>query len=125
MSDAQIDGNDNGQAGEDIANDFIGERTNAEAVFWYGAMSFGSAGSAMLLYIFFNDKYYPALARQYTFSHMGAFLPVGISWLMVSFFDSSFMRGVFGDVVGISILGPFFFHWYATGIFILDADNGG
>ena len=39
------------------------------------------------------------------------YFPVGMAWLMVSLFDSAFMRAVFRDVVFISMMGPFFHLW--------------
>ena len=58
-------------------------------------------------------------------SHVAAFLPIGMGWIMVSLFDGEFMRNIFADLAWLSILGPFFFHWYATINFIIAGEYGG
>ena len=47
------------------------------------------------------------------------FLPVGMGWLMVSYFDGQFMRAVFKDLVAVSLLGPFFAYWYYNSQYFL------
>ena len=125
MSDAQIDSGNTGQAGEDLANSFIGERDNAQAVFFYGSVSLITAASSIVLYIILNEMYWVARTRAFFLTHIEFFAPVGMAWLMVSFFDSEFMRTVFADVVMASIMGPFFAHWYVIIEFFLAGEVGG
>ena len=35
------------------------------------------------------------------------------------------MREIFGSIVSISILGPFFFNWWALGIYLFEGENFG
>ena len=54
-SEAQIEGGDSGQAVENVANDLIGERTPAEAVFFYGVYCLSMGGAFALLWTIFNN----------------------------------------------------------------------
>ena len=61
MSDAQVDGGDTGQRGEDLANNVIGDRDPAEVVYWYGGVYSGIwvlisiYGYMLLNKSFYND----------------------------------------------------------------------
>ena len=113
MSDAQIDGGDRGAAAEDKVAGFIGDKNDGEAVRWYGMYSLTVGVGSIFFWMWFNDKTYIALNAKWFTYQMEFFVPVFITWLMVSFFDSEFMRETFSTVVSISILGPFAMHWYA------------
>ena len=125
MSDAQLDTGNAGGKAEDFGNDLLGNPDNDKAVLLYGVIALSSALTSILLYIFLNGTYYVAASNQYFLSHVAAFLPIGMGWIMVSLFDGEFMRDIFGDLAWLSILGPFFFHWYATINFIIDGEFGG
>ena len=52
-----------------------------------------------------------------------AYIPAAMSWLMVSLFDSPFMRIIFKDMVALSTMGPFFNHWNAFGTWVYIGEN--
>ena len=115
---------DNAQAAQDSVNELIGERTDAEAVFYYGVYSLSFGVAATILYVLFNDNL--EMFARYSDgikAHIAAYIPAGVAWMMLSFFDGQFMRTVFGDIVSASVFGPFFAHWYAFGQFVLDNDG--
>ena len=124
MSDAQVDGGDKGQQGEDIANNFIGDKDAAQAVRWYGIYSmitgFGSIFAYMILN---NESTYVILYNAGFKTRIAFYVPVAMAWLMVSFFDGDQMREIFGTIVAISILGPFFFQWYYFGLYLLSGEG--
>lgn len=122
---AQIDTGNAGGKTEDAANDLLGNPDNDKAVLLYGVISLSSALISILLFILLNNKYYIASSSQYFLSHVATFLPIGMGWVMISIFDGEFMREVFSDLAWLSILGPFFYHWYATVSFIIAMQNGG
>ena len=105
---------DTGADAANVANDLIGERSDAEAVFWYGAYSFIVSGSALVLWVLFNETtWINGSNGSYAFwyNRMEFYLPVGMAWLMVSFFDSELMREIFADICTISVLGSWLFQW--------------
>ena len=109
MSDAQVDGGDTGGSIQDGVAGQIDVENAAQAVRWYGiwALVWGWLGT--YIYELFDGNSYvnPSwfIGMQYYY------MPVGMAWLMVSFFDSAFMRAVFRDMVFISVLGSFVFQW--------------
>lgn len=125
MSEAQLDTGDTGSSAENSMNDMLGNPENDDAVLLYGVISLSSALITIFFYVWFNAGYYITASHDYFLSHVAAYLPVGMGWLMVSLFDGAFMRDIFTDLIWLSIMGPFFFHWYATVSFIINGDNGG
>ena len=89
---------------------------------WYGLIH--SVGT-VIVYILINNNYYVAFASKWWLSQIWFFAPVGFGWLMLSFFDGELMREIFGKVVGLSLMGPFFNHWVALIDFILAGENAG
>ena len=121
MSDAQVDGGDTGQRGEDLANNVVGDRDPAQVVFWYGGVYSGiwvliSIYGYMLLN---NDIFWVVMNSSWWVYHIGTYMPLFMAWLMLSFFDGPFMRNVFTGLVEITFLGPYFAHWKAITDFIL------
>jgi len=123
MSDAQLEGNDNASAAEDRVGGFIGDKDNAGAVRWYGLYSLAIGVGAIPFYVIFNELDYVRWNSGWYFYQMAFFIPVFISWLMVSFFDGAFMRDVFEIIVTLSILGPFAGHWYQLAVFYLGGEG--
>ena len=58
-------------------------------------------------------------------SHITFYTAATAAWLIVSFFDGEFMRTIYKDVMQISVFGPFFAHWYAFGLYLTFALDGG
>ena len=58
-------------------------------------------------------------------SRITFYLSAGMAWVMVSFFDGKYMREIYTEIQALSIMGPFFWHWYAFGIYLTGIlDNG-
>ena len=91
-SSAQIEGGDSGQAVEDVANDMIGEKDPAEAVWFYGVYSLGMGGGFALLWVALNSASWVALYKDGFLSRITFYLAAGVAWLMVSYFDGEYMR---------------------------------
>ena len=125
MSDAQVDGADNGQAAEDTVGGFIGEQDNAGAVRWFGIWSTALSLGSIVLYITFNNTFYIAMSKKYWESHAFVYGAVMLAWLMVSFFDGPLMREIFKDIVAASMFAPFFLEWEAIVEFIWAGDTAG
>ena len=123
MSDAQIDAGDNGAQAQDSVAGWIGDKNDGEAVRWYGMYSMFMGVGSIFFYMFMNGEAYVAGNFNWYLYQMEFFIPVFISWLMVSFFDGEFMRGVFETVTTLSILGPFAMHWYALAQFYLAGEG--
>ena len=123
MSDAQFDGGDNGQAAEDFVGDFIGDKDPAGAVRWYGFFALANAFGSILVYMLLNGNWWVAQYKDGFSTRTFFYMPVAMSWLAVSFFDSPFMRKIFGEIIAISILCPFFWLWYVFGQFLLYSDG--
>ena len=113
MSDAQVDGGDAGQKGEDIANGIIGNLSNEQAANWYGMVSGLSSAIAAGLWILLNqDYYYVAALESFFLAHLFSFVPVSMTWFMMMFFpDNAFIQTVYYMLVTVSISGPFFLYW--------------
>ena len=114
MSDAQIDGGDRGGNIEDRTSDWIGAEDDDAAVRWYGIMALLMGYAIIPAYWFLEDFNYVSLNWSWFRTVQAFFMPVGMGWLMVSFFDGQFMRAVFKDLVAVSLLGPFFAYWYSN-----------
>ena len=52
-------------------------------------------------------------------SHITFFLSAGMAWVMVSYFDGEYMRTVYERIIALSVFGPFFFHWYGWGMYLV------
>ena len=74
---------------------FIGDKNDGEAVRWYGMYSMIMGVGSIFFYMLMNGEAYVAGNFNWYLSQMEFFIPVFICWLMVSFFDGEFMRGVF------------------------------
>ena len=119
MSDAQIDGGDRGGNIEDSVGGWIGAEDDADAVRWYGIMALMMGYLIIPVYWWMEDLDYVALNWSWFRTIQAFFMPVGMGWLMVSFFDGQFMRAVFKDLVAVSLLGPFFAYWYSIAEYLL------
>lgn len=119
MSDAQIDGGDRGGAIEDRVGGWIGVDDDAGAVRWYGIFGLLMGYLIIPVYWWMEDFNYVALNWTWFRTVQAFFMPVGMGWLMVSFFDGQFMRAVFKDLVAVSLLGPFFAYWYSIAEYLL------
>ena len=123
--DAQMDGGDTGANLEDRTSNFIGVETEAEAVRYYGLFGLIHSVGAVLIYINMNHNYYTAVASGWYSSNFYYFAPVGFGWLMMSYFDGELMRKIYRKIVLLSLVGPFWDHWWALIDFILAGENGG
>ena len=108
---------------ENFTENFIGDRTDAEAVFWYGIYSLSMGFGTMFLYQLLDSTDWVALYASGFESRWFFYIPAAISWLMVSLFDSDFMRIIFKDMIALSVMGPFFGHWYAYGTYLMSYQN--
>ena len=124
-SEAQIEGGDSGQAVEDGVQDFIGEKDPAEAVFFYGVYTLSMGGGFALLWVLLNKQSWVYLYKDGFLSRITFYLAAGMAWLMVSYFDGEYMRSIYTDIQALSIMGPFFFHWYGWGMMLMSVlENG-
>ena len=87
MSDAQIDGGDRGGNIEDGVSSRIGADSDAAAVRWYGSMALLMGYLIIPVYWWMEDFSYVPLNWSWFRTVQALFLPVGMGWLMVSFFD--------------------------------------
>ena len=112
---------DAGSDASDAANGFIGERSDAEAVFWYGVYSFILGGGSLVAWVFVNElSDWMAAYEEGFMNRMVFYIPVGVVWLMVSYFDSDLMRQIFVDTVTFSVLGAWLFQVRIYTSWILD-----
>ena len=118
-SDAQIEGGDAGQKAEDMANDLIGERDPASAVFFYGVYTSCMALGFILFWEIMKSNSWVAMYKEGVLSRVTFYGAAGTTWLMVSFFDGEYMREIYRDIQALSIFGPFFIHWYAFGLYMI------
>ena len=126
MSDeAQMDGGDTGGDLQDATSNFIGVETEAEAVRYYGWFGLIHSVGAVLIWINLNHKFYTATNLNWYTSQVYYFAPVGFGWLMLSFFDGDLMREIYKKVVLLSVIGPFWNHWWMIIDFILAGEFGG
>jgi len=102
---------------------WIGDKNDAQAVYWYGIYSLIVGWGSALLWNELKSKSYAALYYEGFVSRFFAYIPVGMCWIMISLFDSPFTRTVFKDLVSLSVMGPFFGHWYAWGLYLLNLEN--
>lgn len=123
--DAQMDGGDTGANLEDRTSNFIGVETEAEAVRYYGWFGLIHSVGAVLFYINMNHNYYTAIASSWYTSNIYYFAPVGFGWLMMSYFDGELMRKIYRKIVLMSLIGPFWNHWWMIIDYILVGQNGG
>lgn len=78
---------------------------------------------AMFVWMTLNGNSYVSLASGWWMGQIEVFIPVFIGWLMVSFFDGAFMRETFGEVVFLSVFGPFALHWWNLAQFFLAGEG--
>jgi len=123
-TDAQIATGDAGQQAEDMANNLIGEQSPAEAVYFYGLYSLAMGGGFVLLWVLMNSNSFVFMYKDGFLSRIAFYLSAGIAWLMVSFFDGEYMRSIYTDIQALSVMGPFFFHWYAFGMYMMAVLDG-
>ena len=105
----------------------LGEQTIEEAVFWYGVYSNSMGLGFLLLWVLLNGESWVAWYKDGFLSRITFYLAAGVAWLMVLFFDGEFMRSIYLDIQALSVMGPFFFHWYGFAMYlmsILDLDGG-
>ena len=114
MSDAQIDGGDNGAKAQDTVAGFVGDQDNEGAVRWYGIYSGALALGSLVFYEFINNNMGGKQISSFSghwLTNSYVYSPVFIMWLMVTFFDSEMMRVFFQMVVTLSIFASFYDHW--------------
>ena len=77
--------------------------------------SFIVSGSSLVIWVFFNENNdwinLTNGSYDFFFNRMSFYLPVGMAWLMVSYFDSELMREIFADVCTLSVLGAWLYQW--------------
>lgn len=110
--DAQYDGGDTGGQLEDKVSNFMGVETAAEAVRYYGLFGLIHSIGAAFFWMNLNNNYYIAVNLNWFSSNIYYFAPVGFGWLMLSYFDGELMREIFKKVVLLSLIGPFWNHWW-------------
>ena len=108
-----------------LEEDVLRERSNANVTMIYGVATLSAAIINLLVYLLANNYYYIAISSEYFLSHMIAFFPVALAWLMTLIFDGTLMRKIFQVLVSISLMGPFGGHWFGTIMFILAGDDAG
>jgi len=117
---AQLDTGNTGAEAEAAVADLIGaDKSPAEAVGFYGMYTLGMGGSFILLWVLLSDKTFVGWFRDGFLSRVTFYVAAGMAWLMVSFFDGPYMRTVYTDVQALSVMGPFFFHWYGVAMYLI------
>ena len=109
--DAQMDGGDRGGQLEDNVGGFIGDRTDSQAMYYYGMYGMIHSVGTVVFYIMLNGNRYVAFNYDWYLRQMEFFAPVGFVWLMMGFFDMPLLKGIMRDVCAISILGPWWYLW--------------
>jgi len=125
MGDAQIDGGDTGGNIENSTSNWIGADDNSDAVRFYGIACLLMGYLVIPVFRTLDGNYWVWANRAWFATVQQYYLPVGMGWLLVSFFDSAFMRAVFRDLVFISMLAPFFFLWHDIATYALMGEGGG
>lgn len=115
---ATLDTGNIGSNTEDLAENLIGDRSNAEAVMWYGIASFVLSFGSMFTFAGMSGNQWVPMGSAWWASNVKWFLPVAMCWLLLSFIDTKFVREVFRDLVAASLLGPFYEHWSAIVTFV-------
>ena len=123
--DAQYDGGDTGGKLEDNVSNFIGVETAAEAVRYYGLFGLIHSIGAAFIWMNMNDNYYIAVNLNWFTSNIYYFAPVGFGWLMLSYFDGELMREIYKKVILLSLVGPFWNHWWMLIDFVDAMENAG
>lgn len=108
---AQLDTGNTGGAIEDQANKWLGDMSDDRAVFWYGVFSLIMGASFITLYILLNNNYMITAYAQGFFTKAGVYTAAGLSWIMVSMFDSEMMRGIHSDIVYMTVISAFALQW--------------
>ena len=124
---ANVDTGSAGSDATDAVNDLLGDQSPADAVFWYGIYSNSMGLGFLLLYVFLNSETFMAWHKWGMLSRIVFYLAAGIAWVFILFFDGEFMRTLYLDIQALSVMGPWFFHWYGWAeylIAILDFDGG-
>ena len=112
MGDASVDTGNIGSTTEDLAGELIGDRSNAEAVLFFGLASLILSFGSMFMANFLGANFTWAAAGAGWFaSNVKWFLPAGMCWILLSFFDNDFTRAVFRDLAAATLIGPFYSHW--------------
>lgn len=115
MSDAKIDTGDSGDAATDLADNLIGDLSNAGAVRWYGLYSFAMFGGALAFWVTMNGNNWVAQYGAGINNRMTFYLAAAMAWIVVSLVDTKFTREIYRDIIAISVIGPFFSDWVAWG----------
>ena len=122
MSDGTLDSNAGG-AFEDTANGWAGGLSDKEALDWYGLLSLVMGLGTPFLFMFFNDKTYVAMNTSWFMRLIEFYLPVGMAWVLLSYFPGEFMNMVTKNVLALCILGPWLFQWEALYQYFLAGDG--
>lgn len=123
MSDAQIDGGDTGGKAQDAMNNLIGDVSDAQSVFIYGIISFSWGALSLVLYLLLNKYFWVATYKSGWIGRALLYLPVGLSWIMVSMFDNWLMREIFYGMTFLSVMGAFVQQWYSFGTYLINNDG--
>ena len=106
-----------------MANNAVGDISDAKAVFWYGIFSLSYSALFLFLYVSMNSS---AWVSSYAAGWKGRvylYLPVGFAWIMVSMFDNFLMREIFYGTAFLSVMGAFVQQWYALGVYLINAEG--
>ena len=63
-------------------------------------------GVSIVAWIMFNDRTWLAAYSEGFTSRVLNYIPVGMAWLLVMFYDTDLTRDVFTDVATLSMWGP-------------------
>lgn len=117
---------DRGDAATEFTENFIGERNDAEAVFWYGIYSLIMSFGLIVVYHLIDGTDWIAMyggVDGFKYKWYG-YVPIAMTWLAVSLFDSKMLRIIFKDMAAFSVMGPFWYQWKAFGDYLLLSEGG-
>jgi len=106
------------------ANDWVGDLDAEEALSWYGIYSLVMASIGIFGWMSLNGNYWVAYSAEWWYAHMRYYLPAGMLWWLLRFFDSEFLMKMTRIVTGLTVFGPFVEQWRSIGRWISVADNG-
>ena len=106
------------------ANSWVGDLDPEKALDWYGFYSFAMGMFGVFGFMVLNDSWWVAAIPDWYHSHMKYYLPAGMCWWMLRYFDNSeFLDKTMKIVTAVTIVGPFVEHWRPLGLWIAFADN--
>lgn len=118
-----IDTGEFGDNTEDAFNDLFGNPNDKKSALTYGVFCLASSMTSLIIYILTNKYVFVTSSYQYFYSHFATFTIGGMGWVSFMFFDSDLTRNIFRKALWVSVMGPYFAHWYGTTMFMLTGNN--